>query len=74
MATQEKSEVPLLTRRMLVGPRSHPPFCRTKCMKCTPCIPILVTSGSRKPEYKEEPAEPYPQAWKCTCHKKLYDP
>lgn len=43
MVTQEKSEVlPLITRRMLVGPGSHPPFFRTKCKKCTPCTPILV--------------------------------
>ncbi|KAG4997294.1 hypothetical protein JHK85_028733 [Glycine max] len=57
-------------KRLLGGPGSLPPWCTSKCGKCTPCRPVhvpvllgtLVT------------AEYYPKAWRCKCGNKLYMP
>ncbi|XP_078179422.1 EPIDERMAL PATTERNING FACTOR-like protein 5 [Carex rostrata] len=60
----------LTTRRMLLGPGSHPPRCTTKCGHCLPCQPVHlpVSPGSNViMEY-------YPEAWRCKCGDRLYIP
>nr|XP_009769322.1 PREDICTED: EPIDERMAL PATTERNING FACTOR-like protein 4 [Nicotiana sylvestris] len=49
---------------------SSPPQCITKCGNCSPCTPvrIIVHPGiSEKLEY-------YPEAWRCKCGNKLFNP
>ncbi|KAG6529881.1 hypothetical protein ZIOFF_012096 [Zingiber officinale] len=55
-------------RLLLVG--SSPPACLGRCGGCAPCRAVLVVihPGSVPPENY------YPQAWRCECHNKLFQP
>ncbi|KAK9124700.1 hypothetical protein Sjap_014302 [Stephania japonica] len=59
-----------IPRRDLSGPGSHPPRCTSKCGRCTPCLPVHVPV----PPGESEPAEYYPEAWRCKCGNRLYMP
>ncbi|KAI5054068.1 hypothetical protein GOP47_0019676 [Adiantum capillus-veneris] len=56
--------------RALVG--SSPPKCIKKCGKCTPCKSVLVPIHTTNSP--ATPAEYYPEAWRCQCKGKLYNP
>ncbi|KAJ1695361.1 hypothetical protein LUZ63_012059 [Rhynchospora breviuscula] len=60
----------LTTRRMLLGPGSHPPRCTNKCGNCTPCEPVHVSI----PPSSHVIMEYYPEAWRCKCGDHLYMP
>ncbi|XP_010026937.3 EPIDERMAL PATTERNING FACTOR-like protein 5 [Eucalyptus grandis] len=57
-------------RRLLAGPGSSPPTCRGKCGRCLPCkaehVPIHPGLSL--------PLEYYPEAWRCKCGNKLFNP
>ncbi|KAL3727161.1 hypothetical protein ACJRO7_031983 [Eucalyptus globulus] len=61
---------PLSRRRLLAGPGSSPPTCRGKCGRCLPCkaehVPIHPGLSL--------PLEYYPEAWRCKCGNKLFNP
>ncbi|KAJ4970678.1 hypothetical protein NE237_003777 [Protea cynaroides] len=57
-------------RRYLRGIGSSPPKCTGKCEKCTPCKPVHVPVHPGMPVTTEY----YPEAWKCKCGNKLYNP
>ncbi|GLJ12587.1 hypothetical protein SUGI_0194050 [Cryptomeria japonica] len=68
-----KSRVEIeIRRRKLSGPGSWPPTCISKCGKCTPCKAVRVPVKPGTP--RVEPAEYYPEAWRCKCQNKLYMP
>eukprot|EP00249_Psilotum_nudum_P008926 c21599_g1_i2 orf=845-1282(+) len=55
-------------RRALLG--SSPPACTSKCGDCTPCNTVIVpinTGTTFSGEY-------YPEAWRCQCNNKIYNP
>ncbi|MCO5604323.1 hypothetical protein L7F22_058488 [Adiantum nelumboides] len=56
--------------RALVG--SSPPKCIKKCGACTPCKSVLVPIHTTN--FPATPAEYYPEAWRCQCKGKLYNP
>ncbi|MCO5577259.1 hypothetical protein L7F22_031086 [Adiantum nelumboides] len=56
--------------RALVG--SSPPKCLKKCGTCTPCKSVLVPIHTTN--FPATPAEYYPEAWRCQCKGKLYNP
>ncbi|CAI8601144.1 unnamed protein product [Vicia faba] len=47
---------------------SNPPDCKHRCLKCTPCVAVLV----QVPPI--DSTESYPEAWKCKCGGVLYPP
>ncbi|KAL9296730.1 hypothetical protein ACSQ67_022626 [Phaseolus vulgaris] len=61
-----------------VGPMSRPPICFYRCEKCRPCKAVLVTTPPAAHQQTASgsggPNDYYPQAWRCTCDGKLYDP
>ncbi|KAF9670941.1 hypothetical protein SADUNF_Sadunf13G0121500 [Salix dunnii] len=68
---EDQVEVSLsMTRRLLSGPGSSPPRCKSKCGKCTPCKPVHVPVPPGTPVT----AEYYPEAWRCKCGNKLLYP
>ncbi|XP_021864936.1 EPIDERMAL PATTERNING FACTOR-like protein 4 [Spinacia oleracea] len=62
--------IKLSRRRMLIGPGSWPPSCRSKCGSCTPCKAVHVPIHPGM----SIPLEYYPEAWRCKCGNKLYMP
>eukprot|EP00250_Pteridium_aquilinum_P013318 c21269_g2_i1 orf=468-986(-) len=56
--------------RALVG--SSPPKCVKKCGACTPCKSVLVPIHTNY--QPEAPTEYYPEAWRCQCKGKIYNP
>lgn len=56
--------------RALVG--SSPPNCVKKCGACTPCKSVLVPIHTNN--LPATPAEYYPEAWRCQCRGKMYNP
>lgn len=56
--------------RALVG--SSPPKCIKKCGSCTPCKSVLVPIHTTY--LPATPAEYYPEAWRCQCRGKTYNP
>ncbi|KAH7280333.1 hypothetical protein KP509_37G062100 [Ceratopteris richardii] len=68
-------EAPLLqyadkASRALVG--SSPPKCIKKCGNCTPCRSVLVPIHTSS--LPIAPAEYYPEAWRCQCRGRIYNP
>ncbi|XP_030456645.1 EPIDERMAL PATTERNING FACTOR-like protein 4 [Syzygium oleosum] len=61
---------PLARRRLLAGPGSSPPTCRAKCERCSPCraVHVPIHPGLSLP------LEYYPEAWRCKCGNKLFNP
>ncbi|KAG6579357.1 EPIDERMAL PATTERNING FACTOR-like protein 6, partial [Cucurbita argyrosperma subsp. sororia] len=59
-----------LSRGRLGRPGSSPPHCTSKCGKCTPCTPVLVSV----PPGTSVRGDYYPLVWRCTCKGKLYIP
>ncbi|XP_030535261.1 EPIDERMAL PATTERNING FACTOR-like protein 4 [Rhodamnia argentea] len=57
-------------RRLLVGPGSAPPSCRSRCGSCSPCNPVHVPVQPGL----SAPLEYYPEAWRCKCGNKLFMP
>ncbi|KAL0392931.1 UNVERIFIED_CONTAM: EPIDERMAL PATTERNING FACTOR-like protein 4 [Sesamum radiatum] len=60
----------VMARRLLGGPGSSPPTCRSKCGRCAPCKPVHVPI---QPGFSM-PLEYYPEAWRCKCGDKLFMP
>lgn len=60
----------IFSRRMLIGPGSSPPTCRSKCGRCAPCKPVHVPIQPGL----SIPLEYYPEAWRCKCGNKLFMP
>lgn len=55
--------------RALVG--SSPPKCIKKCRACIPCKSVLVPIHTIS---RETPTQYYPEAWRCECKGKIYNP
>ncbi|WOL14779.1 CHALLAH like [Canna indica] len=51
-------------------PGSYPPRCATKCGNCTPCRPAHMVVPPRAPTA----AEYHPEAWRCECRGRLFEP
>ncbi|KAF6143096.1 hypothetical protein GIB67_041164 [Kingdonia uniflora] len=60
----------LSNRRLFSALGSFPPRCRSKCHQCTPCKPVHVPVPPGRPVTMEY----YPEAWRCKCGNKLYNP
>ncbi|TKY67238.1 EPIDERMAL PATTERNING FACTOR protein 6 [Spatholobus suberectus] len=75
LVSEGKMEVSSMdgSRRLLGGPGSSRPQCTSKCGKCTPCKPVLVTVPPTA-SYAVTAPEYYPRAWRCKCGNKLYKP
>ncbi|XP_020590737.1 EPIDERMAL PATTERNING FACTOR-like protein 5 [Phalaenopsis equestris] len=56
--------------RLLIGPGSSPPTCRSRCGQCFPCWPVHVAIQPGR----SFPLEYYPEAWRCKCGNKLFMP
>ncbi|KAH7279856.1 hypothetical protein KP509_37G040800 [Ceratopteris richardii] len=72
-ANKERSSYPLYKddreTRALVG--SSPPSCYKKCGTCIPCKSALVPIHTGSMIIREEY---YPEAWRCQCRGKIYNP
>eukprot|EP00250_Pteridium_aquilinum_P034225 c7257_g1_i1 orf=328-870(+) len=51
---------------------SMPPSCVKRCNGCTPCEAVQVPVGQRRKRIGL--LEYYPEAWRCKCKNKLYNP
>ncbi|GAV57559.1 hypothetical protein CFOL_v3_01096 [Cephalotus follicularis] len=60
----------VLTQKRFSGPGSSPPTCRSKCGRCSPCMPVHVPVQPGL----SIPLEYYPEAWRCKCGNKLFMP
>lgn len=58
-------------RYLQMSAGSSPAHCLSKCGDCIPCTPVQIRI---QPAILMSANEYYPEAWRCTCRRKIYMP